>query len=167
MADNLAGAHAAGVHRDDLVVEPRKATLVSGNQLRVEAGLAVARHRQLDPASVGKDRLLAVAISPIARLFAGQMMVHLGVENPFGQGLLQVVKKPIGLQGSSRIGAGQQLIKHGIRDTRFFASRHGWAPSLRSCPTPHEIPDSPLIWALKSSVTSSPDALSRCKRVVD
>jgi hypothetical protein len=25
----------------------------------------------------------------------------------------------------------------------------------------------PLIWALKSSVTSSPDALSRCKRVVD
>ena len=27
--------------------------------------------------------------------------------------------------------------------------------------------DSPLIWALKSSVTSSRDALSRCKRVVD
>src|SRR3954453_19273313 len=77
MADNLAGAHAAGVHRDDLVVEPRKATLVSGDQLRVEAGLAVARHRQLDPASVGKDRLLAVAISPIARLFAGQLRPQL------------------------------------------------------------------------------------------
>jgi hypothetical protein len=30
-----------------------------------------------------------------------------------------------------------------------------------------ELFDCPLIWALKSSVTSSPDALSRCKRVVD
>src|SRR5215208_3121846 len=30
-----------------------------------------------------------------------------------------------------------------------------------------ELFDRPLIWALKSSVTSSPDALSRCKRVVD
>src|SRR4051794_27588613 len=143
MADNFAGAHAAGVHRDDLVIKPRKAALVSGDQLRIETGLAVARHRQLDPTGIGNDRLLAVAIAPVARLLARQMMVHLGVENPFGQGLLQIVKQPIGRQGSSRIGAGQQLIEHGIRDVRFFASRHGWAPSLRSCPTPHEIPDSP------------------------
>src|SRR3954465_3840434 len=148
MADNLAGAHDAGVHRDDLVIKPRKAALVSGDQLRIETGLAVARHRQLDPTGIGNDRLLAVAISPIARLLARQMMVHLGVENPFGQGLLQIVKQPIGRQGSSRIGAGQQLIEHGIRDVRFFASRHGWAPSLPSCPTPHEIPDSPTEGAI-------------------
>src|SRR5215213_376635 len=50
MADNLAGAHAAGVHRDDLVVEPREAALIFGDQLRIETGLAIARHRQLDPA---------------------------------------------------------------------------------------------------------------------
>src|SRR6185437_6671908 len=145
MADDLAGTHAAGVHRNDLVVEPGKAALVSGDQLRVEAGLAVTRNRQLDPAGVGKDRLPAIAISPIARLLAGEMMVHLGVENPFGQGLLQVVKQPSGLQGSSRVGAGQQLVEHGIRNTGVFAAWHGWAPSLRSCPTPHEIPDSPLL----------------------
>src|SRR5215213_11512717 len=144
MPDNLAGAHAAGVHRDDLVVEPRKTTLVSGDQLRVKTGLAVARHCQLDPAGVGNNRLLAVAISPVAWLLASEMVVHLGVEDPLGQGLLQVIKQPIGLQSGSRWGAGQQLIKHGIRDTRVFASRHGWAPSLRSCPTPHEIPDSPV-----------------------
>src|SRR3954468_18010195 len=47
MADNFAGAHAAGVHRDDLVIKPRKAALVSGDQLRIETGMAVARHRQL------------------------------------------------------------------------------------------------------------------------
>ena len=48
MADDLAGAHAAGVHRDDLVVEAREAALVLGDQLRIEARLAVARHLQLD-----------------------------------------------------------------------------------------------------------------------
>src|SRR6185369_1178600 len=68
MADNLAGAHAAGVHRDNLVVEPRKPALISGDQLRIKAGLAVTRHRQLNPAGVGDHRLFAIAISPVARL---------------------------------------------------------------------------------------------------
>ena len=135
MADDLAGTHAAGVHRDDLVVETRKAALVLGDQLRVEAGLAIARHRQLDLPGVGDDRLLAITISPIARLLAGQMMVHLGVENPFGQGLLQVVDQPVRVEGGLGIGAGQQLIEDGIRYARFFASRHCRAPLLRSCPT--------------------------------
>ena len=60
MADNhLAGAHAAGVHRDDLVVEPRKLALVFGDQLRIEPGLMVARHLQFDLPGIGDDRLLA------------------------------------------------------------------------------------------------------------
>jgi SRSO17 transposase len=71
------------------------------------------------------------------------MMVHLGVENPFRQGRLQVIDQPMGLQSGSRVGAGQQLVEHGVRDTRVFASRHRRAPLLRSCPTPHELPDSP------------------------
>ena len=37
MADDLARAHAAGVHRDDLLVEAGKAALVLGDQLRIEA----------------------------------------------------------------------------------------------------------------------------------
>jgi hypothetical protein len=36
MADDLAGAHAAHVDRDDLVGEPRKAALVLGDQLRIK-----------------------------------------------------------------------------------------------------------------------------------
>ena len=97
MANDLAGAHAAGIHRNDLVVEPRKPALVLGDQLRIEAGLAVARYRQLDLAGIGDDRLLAVTISPVARILAGEMMVHLGIENPFGQRLFQIVDQPIGI----------------------------------------------------------------------
>jgi len=36
MPDDLAGAHAAGVHRNDLVVETQEAPLIFGDQLRVE-----------------------------------------------------------------------------------------------------------------------------------
>src|SRR5437764_10923292 len=72
MADDLAGAHPTRIHRDDLVVEPWEPALVLGDQLRVKPRLAVARHFQLDLAGVGDDRLLAITISPIARLSARQ-----------------------------------------------------------------------------------------------
>ncbi len=81
MADDLASAHAAGVHRDDLVIEPRKPPLVLSDQLRIEADLAVTRHRELDLAGVGDHRLPSITVTPAARLLAGQVMVHLGVEN--------------------------------------------------------------------------------------
>src|SRR5580658_3100303 len=41
-----------------------------------------------------------------------------------------------------RVHTSQELVKNGVMNTRLFASRHGWAPLLPSCPTPHEIPDS-------------------------
>ena len=66
--DNLAGAHAAGVHRDDLVIEPREAALVLGDQLRAAAGLAVARHRELDLAGIRDDGRLAITISSMAAM---------------------------------------------------------------------------------------------------
>src|SRR5215213_8356561 len=70
------------------------------------------------------------------------MMIHLCVENPFGQGLLQILKQTVGIKGAFGIGAGQQLIEEGVGDMGLFASRHRRAPLLQSCPTPHEIPDS-------------------------
>ena len=48
MANDLARAHDAGVHRGDLVFEPREAVLVLGDQLRIKPGLAVTRNLQLD-----------------------------------------------------------------------------------------------------------------------
>src|SRR5438045_8821851 len=71
MANNLTRAHAARVHRDDLVIETRKPALVLGDQLRIEAGLAVAWHLQLDLAGVGDDCLLAIAVAPVTELLAG------------------------------------------------------------------------------------------------
>jgi hypothetical protein len=38
MPDNLARAHPARVHRDDLVIEAGKPALVLGDELRIEAG---------------------------------------------------------------------------------------------------------------------------------
>src|SRR5215217_2175958 len=64
--DDLAGAHAARVHRDHLVVEARKAALILGDQLRIEAGLAVARDLQIELAGVGDHRLAAIAVAAVA-----------------------------------------------------------------------------------------------------
>src|SRR5436309_8347857 len=72
-------------------------------------------------------------------------MVHLGVQHPFGQGFLQIVEQAIRIESRLGVGAGQQLVEKAIRNTRFFASRHGRSPLLPSCPTPHEIPDSPVL----------------------
>ena len=51
---------------------------------------------------IGYDRLLAITISPVARLFVGEMMVHLGVENLFHQGLLQIVELPVRVENRLR-----------------------------------------------------------------
>src|SRR5215203_5718960 len=45
--DDLARAHAPGIHRDYFVVEAGKAALILGDQLRVEGGLPVARDLQI------------------------------------------------------------------------------------------------------------------------
>ena len=99
MADDLPGAHAAGVHRNDLLVETRKAALVLGDQLWIEARLAITRHLQLELPGISDDRLPAITITPVAGLFlAGQMMIHLGVQHPFGQCLLQIIEQAIRIE---------------------------------------------------------------------
>lgn len=40
-----------------------------------------------------------------------EMMIHLGIERPFGQRLLQRIQQATLLKGRSGIAAGQQLIK--------------------------------------------------------
>ena len=65
--------------------------------------MAVTRNLQLDLSGIGNDRLLAITISPVAGLFAGEMMVHLGVENSFGQGLLQIVEQSVRIENRLRM----------------------------------------------------------------
>ena len=143
VSDDLADAHAAGIHRHDLVVETWKATPVLGDQLRIERRLPVAWDLQLDPASLGRHRLAAVAVAAVRGVIARQMMVHLGVQRPFGQGLLQIVEQAIGFERRLGIGARQQLVEQRVRNAGSFASCHREPPSGSLWPTAHGIPDSP------------------------
>ena len=52
MSDDFSHAHAAGVHRDNFLVEARKPPLVLGDQVRIEARLPISRHIQLYPSGV-------------------------------------------------------------------------------------------------------------------
>ena len=70
-------------------------------------------------------------------------MVHLGVEDSFRQGLLQIVEQPVRVENRLWVGASQQLVEDSVRYARVFASRHRWAPSPDHAQPPHEIPDSP------------------------
>ena len=79
MAHDLPRAHAARIHRHDLVVETRQATLIFGDELRIEAGLAVPRDFEFEPAGLGRHRLPAKAIPAVAAFVGREMMVHLGI----------------------------------------------------------------------------------------
>src|SRR5215212_1131370 len=116
--------------------------LVPGDQLRVEARLPIPRHLQRDLARVEDDRLAAVAVAAVAGLLlTAEVVVHLGVQRPLGQGLLQAVEETVRIERRLWIGARQQLVQKGVGYRRLFASRHVGAPLLPSCPLTHEIPD--------------------------
>src|SRR3954463_4574498 len=116
-------------------------SLVLGDQLRVEGRPPVTRHLQLDPAGVGDDALAAVAVAGVAgAAVAGEVVVHLGVQRPLGQRLLQAVEEAVRVDGRLRIGTRQQLVEDRVRNTGLFPSRHVGAPSLPSCPPTHEMP---------------------------
>ena len=63
---DLANRHAAGIQAQDLVVEAVEPGLALGDELRLEAADAVARHRNLDLAVLGQDRLAAEAVAAVA-----------------------------------------------------------------------------------------------------
>ena len=137
---DLPGAHAAGVHGDDLCVEAGEAALVFGNELRVEAGQAVARDLQLELTGAGQHRT-------------------------FGQRLFQVVQQPTLGQGSPRVRAAQQLIEQLIRNGRLFASRYTRSPSIASYghdTKSQTVPPTPAFRISKSK----PNASARVGRVL-
>jgi hypothetical protein len=90
----------------------RKAALILGNQLRIEAAGTVARHVDVDLASIGNHGLAAIAIAAVACLIvAAQMIIHLGTQRAFGQRLLQRIKQSALIQCSSSIRASQKTIQ--------------------------------------------------------
>src|SRR5208337_5650464 len=79
-------------------------------------------------------RLLAVTVAAVAGLAIRQMMVHLGVQRPLGERLLQLVQQAIRVKGPLRISASQKLVKNSVGYLGFLASGHGSAPSFPLCP---------------------------------
>src|SRR3546814_13585473 len=95
MTGNLSRAHAARVHRDDLVIETGEATLIFGDQLWIETARPIPRHFDLDPSPVGRHRLAAIAVPAVGPLILlTKMVIHLRIEGPFGKSLLQAIEPP-------------------------------------------------------------------------
>ena len=91
---DLAGRHAAGIHRDHLVVEPRQAPAVLLDKLWIESTLPIPGNRQLHPAIVGEHPLTTMAVAVVAAellVFVVEMLIQLGIEDAFRQCLLQIL----------------------------------------------------------------------------
>ncbi len=145
MPHDLTRAHPTRIHRHDLLVEAREAALILGKQLRIKARLPVARDGKLQRAAIRQHCLAAVAIAAVADgLFVGEMMIHLRIQRPLRQRLLQLIEQTVALESRFRIRTGEKLVQNAVRDDRLFPSCHGWSPSYPLCTPVHEIPDSPV-----------------------
>jgi len=85
--------------------------VILADELRIERRLPIARNLQLDPACLGHHRFATVAVTTVAGLVDCQMMIHLSVQGPLGEGLLQIVEQAVGGESSLGVGAGQQLVQ--------------------------------------------------------
>ncbi|ESZ60199.1 hypothetical protein X727_30980 [Mesorhizobium sp. L103C119B0] len=114
MPADLAHAHPARIHGDDLVVEIGKAPLVFGDQLRIEAPGPVARDRKRHLRRARQNRFLRMAVAAIGSAtgaFVLEMLVEFGVQNALRKRLLQVVEQPVLGEHLVGIAAGKQLVQ--------------------------------------------------------
>jgi hypothetical protein len=65
MALNLAHAHAPRVHRHDLVVEAREATLVALDELWIKRSLPIAGNAHVDLRVLRQNRLLRITVAAV------------------------------------------------------------------------------------------------------
>src|SRR6478735_7713360 len=85
-----------------------------------------------DPAGLGGHPLAALPAPAVAGLLRGQMMIHLGIQGPLGQSLLEIIEQPVGVKRRLRVRPGQQLVQQRIRNVGCLASSHGESPSSPS-----------------------------------
>jgi hypothetical protein len=119
VALDLPHRQAAGIERDDLVVETVQAGLALGHDLRLEAAVAIARHVDLDRTVLGQHRLAIGAIAVVAAaaarriaLLVAEMVRQLGTQGALEQGLLELLEQPFLAQQVFRLlVAGQKLVK--------------------------------------------------------
>jgi hypothetical protein len=95
-------AHAAGVHRNHLVVEPVEAGLALANDLGSERGVAVAWHRDLQFTVLALQPFAGMAFAAVARAAPGgvvllvtQVIGQLGAERLLQQPPLKLFEQPV------------------------------------------------------------------------
>ena len=103
---DVTGRHPLRVERDDVAGEPVEAALPLAHGLRIEAGVTVARHPQVDLADLGRHRLgrrPVAAVAAAAALdgvtFVAEMVGHLDLQT----GLQHLAHQP----GQQPVVAGQ------------------------------------------------------------
>ena len=142
MTLDIPDAHAAGVHRDDLVVEAGKAALVLGDQLRLECPAPITRDLELDLARVRGNRLPAVAVAMVAarlasrRRLAIEVLVQLGVQHPLGQRLLDLGRQACRRKDLLRVRVFQQLVHNLVLDSREIPPPGSMARSHKNLDSP-------------------------------
>jgi hypothetical protein len=102
MLGDVASRHAAGIQRQDHVLDLAQAAFAFGHDRRGEGAVAVTRHFELDRARGGQHGFAAVPIAGIARSVAGwiavliaQMIGDFDIQSAFEHGFSHLRKQPI------------------------------------------------------------------------
>ena len=102
MLFDLAGRQAARIQRENLIVEAFKASLVLGDDLRLEGGVAVARHGNGEGAEVAFEGLGGLAVAGVAAFVAfgvvlgvAEVMGEFGLHGAFEQGFGELLEQAI------------------------------------------------------------------------
>ena len=120
MTADLANAHAARIHGDDLLIEVRETALIFGDQLRVERAGPVARDRQRHLRRSRQNGLLRIAVATVgvaAGVFVAEMLIECGLQNPLRKRLLQIVEQPTLGKHLVRIATAKQLVQKFLLDS--------------------------------------------------
>jgi hypothetical protein len=121
---DLANREAPGIEADDPIVEPMEPGLPFGDDLRLKAAIAVARHRDLDRSVIADHGLARIPVAAVAAAAAGrvallvsQMLAQFGAERPFQQALLKFLEQTLlAEQILRRAVALQQLLDEFVPD---------------------------------------------------
>src|SRR5712692_7098104 len=121
---DLANRQTPGIEADDPIVETVEPGLPLGDNLRLEAAVAVARYRELDRAVVAEHRFARMAVAAVSAASAGrvallvpQMLAQLGTQCALQQFLLELFEEPLFteqiLRGAISL---QKLLDHLVSD---------------------------------------------------
>jgi len=99
---DIAHRHAARIERQDALVEAVETALALGHDHRLEAAVAITRHRKLHLTVLGEHRLVRMAVAAGAcappdriALLVAQVITQFGAQRALQKRLLQLLEQPV------------------------------------------------------------------------